>query len=162
MIAGTIIVIGTLVVLVACASTSGDDEKAAGTVATSEATTEGESTTTEETVVADPKANYRSNCDMLLGDFNSNYEFEAHVVGDARIHNTGNVGVVINVRAHWDQAGEGPITMKERVRVPIDGRKVVHFKKSIDQSEIEKVQSANYRCGVKAKIVDTFGEAQED
>jgi hypothetical protein len=42
----------------------------------------------------------------------------------------------------------------------VDGRKAVHFKKSIDQSE--KVQSADYRCGVKAKIVDTFGEAEED
>ena len=44
----------------------------------------------------------------------------------------------------------------------VDGRKAVHFKKSIDQSEIEKVQSADYRCGVKANIVDTFGEAEED
>jgi hypothetical protein len=43
----------------------------------------------------------------------------------------------------------------------VAGKKTVHFKKSITQSEIDKVQSADYRCSVKAKIVDTFGAVQE-
>jgi hypothetical protein len=30
-------------------------------------------------------SDYRSNCDMLLGEFNSNYQFDARVVGDARL-----------------------------------------------------------------------------
>ena len=91
----------------------------------------------------------------------SSYGFEnARVVADARVHNTGNVGIIVRVRATWDRAGEGPIKVVKTTRIPIGGRKAVHLKKHIDQGTIESIQSADGRCKVKATIADTFGEPE--
>jgi hypothetical protein len=101
---------------------------------------------------------------MLLGSYTSS-GFDAHVVGDAKLHNTGNIGLVVTVKVHWDQAGEGPLKGEKTVRLAVGQSKTVHFKQSIDQAQIESIQSAQLSgsgdfCGVKTMITDTFGEAQ--
>ena len=109
----------------------------------------------------DPDADYTSNCDYTLGDFSesaSGYRFLA----DARIRNTGNIGIVLRVRAAWDQIAAPPIREEKTVRLrPGQGRQV-NFVRVVSQNELDLHQSVEQfpKCRVKATIIDTFGEAQ--
>src|SRR5215203_3977102 len=105
-LAGTL---GTVVLVAsACATT---EEKSAATqqgAATQPAVTEeGEATTTESAPEADPDAKYTSNCDYLLESnfYNFTSSHAGWFVADARVHNTGNIGVVSKATASWKQAG---------------------------------------------------------
>jgi hypothetical protein len=121
---------------------------------------------TEPAPTADPDGDYTSNCDMLLKE-GSGYSYYGLLVGDARIHNTGNVGIVVNVKGTWDRAGFGPFKAeKENLRLDVGARKTVHLRERIDQEGIDEVQSSggysssgNF-CRVKVSIVDSFGEPQ--
>jgi hypothetical protein len=111
----------------------------------------------------DPEAKYTDNCDLLLND-NFYSSVTGWLVGDAEIHNTGNVGVVVRVRATWKQAGSAPITKVKTTRVGYRHRRAVHFKLPVDQNTVEAYQSApgyfgNGACGVKAVIVNSYGPA---
>lgn len=111
-----------------------------------------------------PDAKYNESCDM---DLNSDYlgSPTAWLVGDAELHNTGNVGVVVRVKATWKQAGSGPITATKKMRLAYKKRHAVHFKLPIGQNQVDAVQSApgylgsGHWCGVKATLVSTFGAA---
>jgi hypothetical protein len=114
--------------------------------------------------VADAKADYTSNCDLLL---NSNFDSSTTgwLVADAEITNTGNVGAVIRVTATFKQAGSRPIRIVKKARVPIGAQKNVHFKRPVSQNETGAYQAApgyfnGNACSVKAKITTTFGPPQ--
>lgn len=145
--------------------TSGEKEigTAAGTAASTSGATE--AATTEEAVTANPDGTYHSNCDLLLKE-GANYSYYGLLVGDAKIRNTGNIGIVVNVKASWDRAGFGPFRSKKEVRLETGQRKTVHLRQRITQEGIDEVQSSGgYQgqgnfCRVKVKIIDTFGEPQ--
>jgi hypothetical protein len=132
-----------------------------------EETTTAETTTEEEPPpAADPDGTYRSNCDMLLRT-GSGYSYYGLLVGDAKITNTGNVGIVARVRGSWDRGGFSPYRVTKTVRVEFGKRKTVHLRKRITQEGIDEVQaSGGYSggggrwCRVKVTIVDSFGEPQ--
>jgi hypothetical protein len=176
LVIGTIVVIVTLLLLVAACSAlvanSSDEGDGAVTVGV-RSEPEPETTTEEEFVdeptteeepppVADPKAQYDSDCDYVLGPL-TNLQFHPRFLGDARIRNTGNVGLVVNVVATWAQAGSPPVAEKKRVRIPFGGRKVVRFNRAASQEELDLHQAVDRypACKVRATIIDTFGSVRE-
>jgi hypothetical protein len=109
--------------------------------------------------VANPDGRIESVCDYLLGNFTETrrgYRF----VADATVRNTGNVGIVVKLTGTWDQIGGAPVKVVKTVSVPTEGRKIVHLLRVASSDEIDRHQSANSRCNVKATIIDSFGEAQ--
>jgi hypothetical protein len=120
---------------------------------------------TEPPPEANADGDYTANCDMLLKE-GSGYSFYGLLVGDAKIHNTGNVGIVVTVKGSWDRAGFPPFKTSKELRLDVDARKTVHLRQKIDQEGIDEVQSSggysgsgNF-CRVKVSIVDTFGQPQ--
>jgi hypothetical protein len=160
---------GLTVTVAACAEESGQGVKTvtvAGS-ATAPSTTEESNTTTEEEIEANPDATYRSGCDFLLGDISqSSYGFVGtKLTGDARLHNTGNIGIVVKVVGRWNRAGSSPYRASKKVRLAVGGRKSVHLKVPVSDAEIDAIQSAQYSgagafCKVKASIIDTFGDPE--
>ena len=72
--------------------------------------------TTEPAPAPNPDGKFTHSCDMLLNtDFNS--ATTGWLVADAELRNTGNVGININVKAVWKQAGSGPIIKVKHVRI---------------------------------------------
>ena len=115
----------------------------------------------KEAAPPDPKASYSQVCDYLLGDFtesSSGFRF----VADAHIKNAGNVGIEVDVTASWDQIGGAPFKATKTVRIPYGGKKKVSFTRVATQDQIDRHQSTNAHCRVKARIVETFGETQSD
>lgn len=82
------------------------------------------SSSTYEPPAPDPKpdARYSHSCDYLLGNFQDYSPNGFRFIAEARLNNTGNVGAVVEVTAHWDQVGTHPITMTKTVKLPY-GRK---------------------------------------
>ncbi len=122
-------------------------------------------TETEPAPTANADGDYTSNCDMLLKE-GSGYSYYGLLVGDAKIHNTGNVGIVVTVKGTWDRAGFGPFKAAKELRLDVGARKTVHLRQRIDQEGIDEVQSSGgYSgsgdfCRVKVTITDSFGEPQ--
>jgi len=113
----------------------------------------------EPSAPKDPDGRYSTECDYVLGNFTygpSGYRF----LGGAKIHNTGNIGIVVNVEAHWDQLGQAPIRESKTVEIGYGKTKSVQFTYLATGNELDLHQSAGFddACGVKVKIVDTFGE----
>lgn len=107
-----------------------------------------------------PDAKYGQSCDYVLGDFTDYTATGFRFIADANITNTGNVGVVVSVRASWTQVGTKPVTMTKTIKVPTGAKRRVAFTKQVGQNEIDLIQSADYnhQCKVVASITDTFGE----
>jgi hypothetical protein len=123
---------------------------------TDEATTEEETETEEPPPVPNPDGTFTSQCDYLLGDFSesrSGYRF----VADARLRNTGNVGIIATATATWAQIGGQPIRERKRIRVPVGRAKTARFLRVASSDEIDRHQSADSGCQVNVRIVDTFG-----
>lgn len=111
----------------------------------------------------EPDGTYRSSCDYLLGDHTSYSQSGYRFVGDASMHNTGNIGTVNEVKAIWFLAGGGKIEETRKVRVPAGKRKRVGITKPIGGDEIDLHQSLGYNtktCKVTVSILDTYGEVQ--
>jgi hypothetical protein len=107
-----------------------------------------------------PDASYESNCAYVLGDFSessSGFRFLA----TADVENTGNIGVVLRVTATWNQLGGAPVRMMKTVKIRRTASRSVPFARVASSDEIDRHQSADGKCKVKAKIVDTFGKAVE-
>jgi hypothetical protein len=109
--------------------------------------------------VPKPKGKYTGTCDYTLV-----FASEAHtgdLIGQVNLTNTGNIGTVLKVRMSWTQVGYRPITLIKNVKVPYRGHKVVPFHRPASQTEIDRLQAANYgdECSYKATITDTFGTA---
>ena len=81
-----------------------------------------------------------------------------NAVADARVRNTGNIGIVTRVVATWDRAGRPQLKAEKEVRVPYGATKSVHFRAPIDQATSDAIYSAN-RCDLDITIVNTYGEA---
>lgn len=120
-------------------------------------------TTTDETqpvVDPAPDASYKSNCEYLLGDFTTGpqgYRF----VADAQVTNTGNIGVIVELRASWRQAGGASIKMTRRLKVPVDATREVGVVKRTTQDGIDQIQSvAGDNCKAVIAVVDTYGDAR--
>ncbi len=147
-----------LVLATGCASAT----KAAGTAGRSSLPTS--DPTSPSTPTKAPAAKYGHSCDL---DLNSNYGQSptGWLVGDAELHNTGNVGVMVRVKATWKQAGSRPITATKKTRLGYKKRHAVHFKIPVDQNQVDATQSApGYLggggwCGVRATLVSTYGPA---
>ena len=83
--------------------------------------------TTEPAAAPNPDGNFTHSCDMLLNtDFNSSTM--GWLVADAELKNTGNVGINVNVKAVWKQAGSGPIIKVKHVRIGYGHHRAIHFK----------------------------------
>jgi len=108
-----------------------------------------------------PDGKFTHSCDMLLNsDFNSS--ITGWLVADAELRNTGNIGINVNVKAVWKQAGSGPIIKVKHVRVGYGHHRAIHFKVPITQGQVDAYQSApgyfnNSACGVNATIISNFG-----
>ena len=112
----------------------------------------------DEAAAPDPKADIQSTCDYVLGDFTtgpSGYR----ALGQAKIHNTGNIGVKVRLTARWEQLGTSPLRMKKTVRVRRGHTRTLRFTLSLTQDQVDLHQSADAECKVTGKIVDTFGKA---
>jgi hypothetical protein len=96
----------------------------------------------------------------VLGDFSESargYRFLA----TADLENTGNIGVVVRVTATWDQLGGAPVQMIKTVKVWPTAKRPVPFERVVSQDQLSRHQSAEGKCNVTAKVVDTFGKAIE-
>ena len=131
-----------------------------GTTRTTGASAE-PSGTTEPAASAKPDGKFTHSCDMLL---NSNFESSVTgwLVADAELRNTGNVGITVNVKAVWKQAGSNPIVRVKKVRIGYGHHRAVHFKLPITQDQVAAYQSApgyftNGACSVKGTITSNFG-----
>jgi hypothetical protein len=83
-------------------------------------------------------------------------------VADAELRNTGNVGIKLNVKAVWKQAGSNPIVKVKKVRLGYGHHRAVHFKVPISTGQVDAYQSApgyfnDNACSVNATITSTFG-----
>jgi hypothetical protein len=132
-----------------------------GTAAPGAASTAAPSGTTEPAPAPAPDGKFNHSCDMLL-----NSDFESSVSGwlvaDAELKNTGNVGINVNVKAVWKQAGSNPIVKVKKVRLGYGHHRAVHFKVPISTDQVDAYQSApgyfnNSACGVNATITSNFG-----
>jgi hypothetical protein len=118
--------------------------------------------TTEPAASPQPDGKFTHSCDMLLNtDFNSSTS--GWLVADAELRNTGNIGININVKAVWKQAGSNPIVKVKHVRIGYGHHRAVHFKLPITQGQVEAYQSApgyfnDNACSVNATITSNFGQ----
>jgi hypothetical protein len=117
--------------------------------------------TTEPAPAASPDGKFTHSCDMLL---NSDFEsvVSGWLVADAELKNTGNVGIKVNVKAVWKQAGSNPIVKVKKVRLGYGHHRAVHFKVPISTDQVDAYQSApgyfnDSACGVNATITSNFG-----
>ena len=112
--------------------------------------------------VPSPDGSYSSQCDYVLGDFSDNTSHGFRLIAGTSIRNTGNVGIKVDVVAHWLRLGAGPIKEAKQAQVPYRGSKRVSFTIPTDRDTIDLIQGAqddpNF-CGVKVTITGTFGEA---
>ena len=128
------------------------------------ATDEDETTTEEESEpVAEPDAKYSSSCDMRILQ-GSGYSLYGLLVGDTRLRNTGNVGIVVRVRGMWERAGFSPFEAVKKTRVDVGRRTVIHLRKKISQQEMYEVEGVlgylevGRFCRVKVSIIGTYGQ----
>ncbi|HET7171890.1 MAG TPA: hypothetical protein VFI18_09670 [Gaiellales bacterium] len=128
---------------------------------TAAASTAEPSATTDPAPAPDPDGKFTHSCDMLL-----NSDFESSIagwlVGDAELRNTGNVGIKLNVKAVWKQAGSNPIVKVKKVRLGYGHHRAVHFKLPVSTGQVDAYQSApgyfnDNACSVNATITSTFG-----
>lgn len=114
----------------------------------------------EEPATPDPEADVESSCDYLLS-FSDDYSTSAHkFVAGATITNTGNIGVVVRLKATWTLLGGEPVTAEKTARIKRGGEREIQISKPATDNQIDAHQSANGKCKAKGTIIDTFGRAK--
>jgi hypothetical protein len=111
-----------------------------------------------------PDGTFGSSCDYILGDFSENTSTGFRFVAGADIENTGNVGIVVDVKATFKQLGGKPIELKKTEKVDFGESKSVQMTKEVGSNEIDLIQAAQDSgdiCTVDVEIVDSYGEPQE-
>lgn len=110
---------------------------------------------------ANPDGKFSSSCDIAFPeDFTSgDYAF----VAAAKMRNTGNVGIVVRVRARFDQVASENVTDEKTVRIPVGKRRTAKFRIPATQTQVDEHQnSPDYfngdACKVSVKIMDSFGK----
>lgn len=110
--------------------------------------------------VSEPDGTYTTSCDYLLGNFTATQR-GYRAIAAAKIRNTGNVGIVLDVTARWDITGRPSLRVTKTVHVPYDGFKKVDFSEVLTSDELDAMQEAALSfdnwCGVKATITDSYG-----
>lgn len=109
-----------------------------------------------------PDANYTSSCDYLLGDF-TDYSANGYTfVADARIKNTGNIGIKYEARAAWFQAGGGKVHREKTGKLQPGKVVRVGFNVPVSSNEIDRIQALDggQNCKIVVAMVDTFGQPQ--
>ena len=111
-----------------------------------------------------PDGKYTGSCDYTLSSNFSGTGYD-HLIGEIDLHNTGNVGTVVNVRITWPQEGYAPIEAKRTVKTKPGEHLAVRFHIPVATSGnvITLLQSwqsnhnDNSGCTFKATITGTFG-----
>jgi hypothetical protein len=86
----------------------------------------------------------------------------AKAIAATNMKNTGNVGAIVKLTAHWDVTGEPSLKQTKTIKVAYAHSKRVTFAVSIPGSTLDGLQSAAFHngwCGVQATITSTFGPA---
>lgn len=109
---------------------------------------------------ANPKGKLNGSCSYLLGNFTptaAGFRF----VSSATVHNTGNIGIVVQFETTWRRAGTSAIRMDKTVRVPRGHTKFVTMVRVVTQNDIDEIQAVAQaaQCGWKGTIIGTFGKA---
>ncbi len=100
-------------------------------------------------------------CNYVLGaaDFNTGGYPNARAIASTTVRNTGNVGIVLVVKAHWDVTGGPSIVQTRTERISYSASKRISFSVLIG-NRLDALQTAAFQsnwCGVKATITNTFG-----
>lgn len=114
--------------------------------------------TTSAPPAADPHVKFTSSCDYILGNFTESAQ-GFRFIARASLHNTGNVGAKVAVKASWVQVGSKDITKTKTVVVPFHHGKSVNFTVVVGQDQIDQIQANNglNDCHVKSTIIGTVG-----
>lgn len=109
----------------------------------------------EPAPVAQSEASFSRTCDYLLGD---QYE----LIGDSRVKNTGNIGIVAEIIFEWRQAGTMPIKEKKTVRLSPGAAKTVRANIVATSDQIDRLQAMPYgqQCKVRGRIIEEWGTPQ--
>lgn len=105
-----------------------------------------------------PAGTLSGSCDYTLG-----YPAADHFVGEVDLHNTGNIGTVVDVTIKWPQEGSPFVTMHRTVRTAAGSRTVVRFRKAVTETQVSLLQSWQERHGFKdgckydGNIINEFG-----
>jgi hypothetical protein len=107
----------------------------------------------------------KGECDYTLGNpnFNTGTYPNAKGIASTNIKNTGNVGIVLDLKAFWNVTGSAPLRAEQKVKVDVGGARRANLSTPIPPSELDALQTAalhNRWCGVNVTIVDTYGPAQ--
>jgi hypothetical protein len=104
-----------------------------------------------------PDGTVEGACDLLLFVEGDQSEFAASI----DVANVGNVGIVVEVTAAFDQLGQDDYTITDEVRVEVGATETVHLAERIDHAAVARHQDGGYECRVSGEIVDTFGDVQD-
>lgn len=112
-----------------------------------------------ETTDADGK--FTSSCEEMLPDdiMSDAYRF----VASAKMRNTGNVGIVVKVKARFDQVASANVTDEKTVNIPVGKSRTAKFSIPATSGQVDEYQaSPDYfgdgdSCKVHVTITDTFG-----
>lgn len=99
----------------------------------------------------DPQAESTTNCDYLLG-----VDGPDRFVAGAAVENTGEVGVVAELRAEWKLLGSEPLVKKKKVRVQPGQSRDVNISVEAQGEQIDAHQSAEGDCEADVKLLDSF------
>ena len=124
-----------------------------------EATSQPSSAPPEE----NPDGTYTTSCDYLLGNFTQSQQ-GYRAIATAKVKNTGNIGIFLTVRAHWDMVRRPSLVSEKSIRLKVHQSKKVDFSEVLSSDELDAMQNAALDfddwCNVKATITDTFGAVQ--
>lgn len=168
----TLIVVAAFVVAAVVGSAASGGREHAATVAASTAVApvaaapSAPETTTEAPPPAtpDPAGTVTGTCAYELSSDLDDYETHAADL-DAEVdaENTGNVGIVLTVTVTYPQLAHPAIVMSKKVKVPYGQTVTVPFTRSIDESQITRLQDwqtghdFDDGCTYKGSITDTYG-----
>lgn len=134
---------------------------AGGSLATPPAGKTSNTATAEANTPPDPKAKLTGSCDYELGDgMGGNYSLNAEV----DVKNTGNIGLLVNVKVSWPQFGTSPVVASKKVKVPYRKTVTVRFKKHASMTQITRIQNWQERhdfddgCKYKGDLIETSGQ----
>jgi hypothetical protein len=147
--------------LAACASSGTKTvtvTKQAGSAPATESTASEPTPPAREPVNAEGK--FRSACDVLLPD---SIDGSATFFANAKLENTGNVGIKVRVKAKFDQVSSDDLEMSKVVRLKRGKHRSVKLSMAVTSSQVEQFQSSpdyfdDKACRVKSTIIDTFGK----
>lgn len=152
-----------LLVIIGAATGGGSSKKHHIKDATTAASSSSPTASVTESTPVDPSPNpdgtFNSSCDILLAsDINS----PSYFIGAAKMRNTGNVGIVVRVKAVWDQTSTSNVTSTKIVHMPVGSHHTTKFRVPATLDQIDELQSSpdydtDGGCKVHVSILDSYG-----